>query len=55
MEFANLTISPEMIELDAETLKKLSAAEVAEYFYKWQKKPLAYHSEQGIIYGYNGK
>ena len=54
VEFANLTISPEMIELDAETLKKLSAAEVAEYFYKWQKKPLAYHSEQGIIYGYNG-
>lgn len=48
------TLSPEMIELDAETIKKLSPADLAEYFYKWLKRPLAYHSEQGSIYGYNG-
>ena len=39
VEFANFNYFwPEMIELDAETLKtSLSAAEVAEYFYKWAK------------------
>ncbi|MFZ7158847.1 DNA primase family protein [Avibacterium avium] len=46
--------TPELIELDAETLKKLSPAEKAEYFYKWLKIPLAYHADQGIIYRYNG-
>lgn len=49
-----LTAEPEFIELDAETLKKSTASEKAEYFYKWLKKPLAYHAEQGLIYGYNG-
>ncbi|WP_386692528.1 MULTISPECIES: DNA primase family protein [unclassified Lonepinella] len=46
--------APELIELDADTLKKSNASERAEYFLKWFNKPLAYHPEQGIIYGYNG-
>ena len=49
-----LISEPELVELDAESLKKLSASDKAEYFCKWFKKPLAYHPEQGMIYGYNG-
>lgn len=46
---------PELIELDADTLKKATPSDKAAYFLKWLKKPLAYNQTQGLIYFYNGQ
>ncbi|ARU64612.1 DNA primase [Histophilus somni] len=46
---------PELIELDADTLKKATPSDKAGYFLKWLKKPLAYNQTQGLIYFYNGQ
>ncbi|QPB42676.1 DNA primase family protein [Rodentibacter haemolyticus] len=47
------------VELTAEIINKASINERTDYFIQWYDKqhntPLAYHPEQGRIYGYNGK
>lgn len=49
------TFTPEIIELDADTLEKEPPSKKANYFYKWFNQPLSFHPQQKKIYQFEGK